>query len=94
MINMSNLDDVVVVGVNGYIVFVGYLNNGLVYSGGFFLQNMKVYQIGYLWMEQVGIICMVYDWDGNCMVSVLNYQQFYVNIKLFDFCFGGYVLIL
>lgn len=89
-INMSNLDDAAAVGVNGYTVFAGYPNNGPVYSGGFFPQTTKAYQIGYSWTEQVGTTCTAYDWDGNCTASAPNYQQFYANTKLLDFCPGGY----
>lgn len=93
MINVSNFDDVVVVVVNGYIVFVGYLNVGLVYSGNYFGQNMVVFQFGYFWSEVMGLICMVWDWDGNCIVSMFFYIMFYVNIKLFDYCLLGYLLM-
>ncbi|WP_336696214.1 hypothetical protein [Delftia acidovorans] len=89
-INMSNLDDAAAVGVNGYTVFAGYPNNGPVYSGGFFPQTSKAYQIGYSWTEQVGTTCRAYDGDGNCTASAPNYQQFYANTKLLDFCPGGY----
>lgn len=89
-INTNNLDDAAAVGVNGYAVFAGYPNSGPVYSGNFFPQTQKAFQIGYSWTEQVGTTCTSYDWDGNCTGTKPNFQQFYANTKLLDFCPGGY----
>lgn len=89
-INMSNLDDAAAVAVNGYTVFAGYPNNGPVYSGSFFPQTAQSFQMGYSWTEQVGTTCTAHDWDGNCTATAPNYQQFYANTKLLDFCPGGY----
>lgn len=89
-INLSNLDDAAAIGVNGYAVFAGYPNAGPYYNGSYFPQNKQSFQLGYSWTEQSGSTCTAYDWDGNCTATKPNYQNFYANTKLLDFCPGGY----
>jgi len=50
-VNLSNLDDAAAVAVNGYAVFAGYPNAGPYYSGSFFPQASRQFQLGYSWTE-------------------------------------------
>jgi hypothetical protein len=88
-INMSNLDDAAAVGVNGYTVFAGYPNGGPVYSGDYFPQTAKAFQIGYTWTEKSQGRCVEGGPDSNCNVMRPAYQTFTANTKLLDFCPGG-----
>ena len=92
-INLSNLDDAVAIGVNGYTVFAGYPNNGPYYQGSFFGMATAAFQVGYYWNEDVGQNqCVSYDGDGNCIQSawVSNIMRFHAGVKLLDYCPSGY----